>query len=156
MIRLLGSGSRGQPGGQAPGHFGLALKAYTHSTAPNRRHLDLVTQRLVSGSGRARQGYTAEELQQVAAHCTRQEDEANKVERQIRKSAAALVMSSRIGERFRGIVTGASPKGTYVRVAAPPVEGMLVSGAQGLDVGDAVEVELAHVDFGRGFIDFVR
>jgi exoribonuclease-2 len=157
VIRLLGSGEYvvDPPGGQAPGHFGLAVRDYTHSTAPNRRYPDLVTQRLVKAALERRAApYTIEELGQLAAHCTAQEDAANKVERQVRKSAAALLMWSRIGDRFDGIVTGASPKGTFVRVTAPPVEGMLVRGQQGLDVGDSVHVRLVRVDVERGFIDF--
>ena len=159
VIRLLGSGEYvvDPPGGDAPGHFGLAVKDYTHSTAPNRRYPDLVTQRMVKAAlaGHA-SPYGLDELQGLAAHCTRQEDAANKVERQVRKSAAALLVSSRIGERFEALVTGASPKGTFVRVGAPPIEGMLVRGSQGLDVGDRVDVQLSHVDVDRGFIDFVR
>jgi VacB/RNase II family 3'-5' exoribonuclease len=159
VIRLLGSGEYviDRPGADAPGHFGLAVKDYTHSTAPNRRYPDLVTQRLMKA---ALAGHTAPysigELEGLAAHCTRQEDAANKVERQVRKSAAALLVWSRIGERFEAIVTGASPKGTFVRTISPPIEGMLVRGTQGLDVGDRVDVRLSHVDVDRGFIDFVR
>jgi exoribonuclease-2 len=100
--------------------------------------------------------YAIAELEQLAAHCTRQEDAANKVERQVRKSAAALVVSSRVGQHFEAIVTGASPKGTFVRVSTPPIEGKLVRGEQGLDVGDRVAVELSNVNVERGFIDFLR
>jgi exoribonuclease-2 len=159
VIRLLGSGEYvvELPGGDPPGHFGLAVKDYTHSTAPNRRYPDLLTQRLVKAAlaGHALP-YGVDELQRLAAHCTQQEDAANKVERQVQKSAAALLVNSRIGERFEALVAGASPKGTFVRVASPPIEGMLVRGKEGLDVGDRVDVQLSHVDVDRGFIDFVR
>jgi exoribonuclease-2 len=159
VIRLLGPGEYwvDTPGGDPPGHFGLAVKDYTHSTAPNRRYPDLLTQRLVKAALAGRSlPYAVPELGRLAAHCTLQEDAANKVERQVRKSAAALVIESRLGQRFDAIVTGASPKGTFVRVTAPPIEGMLVRGQQGLDVGDRLAVKLAHVDVERGFIDFER
>jgi exoribonuclease-2 len=159
VIKMLGSGEYvvDEPGGDAPGHFGLAVKDYTHSTAPNRRYPDLLTQRLVKAAlaGHA-QPYSSSALERLAAHCTEQEDSANKVERQIRKSAAALVVSSRVGEKFDAIVTGASSKGTFVRVFTPPIEGMLVHGFQGLGVGDRVRVRLARTDVDRGFIDFDR
>lgn len=159
VIKLLGSGEYvvDRPGGDAPGHFGLAVKDYTHSTAPNRRYPDLLTQRLIKAAlaGRAAP-YTNEELERLAAHCTAQEDAANKVERQLRKSAAALVVASRVGQSFDATVTGATPKGTFVRVLSPPIEGKVVTGERGLDVGDRVRVRLSHVDVERGFIDFVR
>jgi VacB/RNase II family 3'-5' exoribonuclease len=159
VIRLLGPGEYcvEASGGRSPGHFGLAVKDYTHSTAPNRRYPDLLTQRLVKAA-LAGHGvpYTIAELGQLATHCTQQEDAANKVERQVRKSAAALVVSSRIGERFDAIVTGASAKGTFVRTSAPPIEGMLVHGQQGLDVGDRIAVKLARANVDKGFIDFER
>jgi VacB/RNase II family 3'-5' exoribonuclease len=157
VIRLLGRGEYivDLPGGVAPGHFALAVKDYTHSTAPNRRYPDLLTQRLVKSALAGHPvPYTTQDLESLAARCTQQEDVANKVERQTRKSAAAMVVSSRIGERFDAFVTGASAKGTYVRVAAPPIEGKLVRGERGLDVGDRVSVQLIHVDVDRGFIDF--
>jgi len=157
VIRLLGSGEYvvDRPGEDSPGHFGLAVRDYTHSTAPNRRYPDLITQRLVKAALAGRQSpYAIAELEQLAAHCTRQEDAANKVERQVRKSAAALVLASRVGERFDAVVTGASAKGTFVRVTGPPVEGKLVAGARGLDVGDRVRVQLVSVDVERGYIDF--
>ena len=159
VIRLLGPGEYrvDTPGGDPPGHFGLAVKDYTHSTAPNRRYPDLLTQRLVKAALAGRGApYAVPELEHLAAHCTLQEDAANKVERQVRKSAAALVVSSRLGQRFDAIVTGASPKGTFVRVTAPPIEGMLVRGQQGLDVGDRLAVKLSRVDVDKGFIDFER
>jgi VacB/RNase II family 3'-5' exoribonuclease len=157
VIRLLGPGQYcvDTPGGDPPGHFGLAVKDYTHSTAPNRRYPDLLTQRLVKAALAGRSApYPVPELERLATHCTLQEDAANKVERQVRKSAAALVVASRLGQRFDAIVSGASPKGTYVRVTAPPIEGMLVRGQQGLDVGDRLAVKLSRVDVGKGFIDF--
>jgi exoribonuclease-2 len=157
IIKLLGSGEYvvDPPGGDPPGHFGLAVKDYTHSTAPNRRYPDLLTQRLVKAAlaGHACP-YALAELNRLAEHCTTQEDAANKVERQVRKSAAALVVASRVGEQFDALVTGASSKGTFVRVISPPIEGKVVSGEKGLDVGDRVHVRLSRVDVDRGFIDF--
>jgi VacB/RNase II family 3'-5' exoribonuclease len=159
VIKLLGSGEYAVevPGGPADGHFGLAVKDYTHSTAPNRRFPDLTTQRLLKAAlaGRACP-YTLEQLGELAMHCTTQEDNASKVERQVRKSAAALLLAPRVGERFSGIVTGASAKGTWVRVLQPPVEGRVVRGEHGLDVGDRVTVELVDTNVERGFIDFAR
>src|SRR5262249_42290171 len=157
--KLLGSGEYvvDRPGADAPGHFGLSVKDYTHSTAPNRRYPDLLTQRLVKAAlGNRPAPYTIEDLSRLAAHCTTQEDAANKVERQVRKSAAALLVESRVGERFDAVVTGVTPKGTFVRVISPPIEGMLVSAGKDLDIGDHVSVQLARVDVERGYIDFVR
>jgi exoribonuclease II len=159
VIQLLGSGEYvvDPPGAEPPGHFGLAVRDYTHSTAPNRRYPDLITQRLLKATLAGRSSpYGIGELEKLAAHCTQQEDAANKVERQMRKAAAALVVESRIGETFSAIVTGASSKGTWVRVTAPPIEGKLVDGERGLDVGDRVRVRLAGVNVERGFIDFER
>jgi len=159
IIRLLGSGEYvvDPPGADSPGHFGLAVRDYTHSTAPNRRYPDLITQRLLKAAlAQHPCPYPIDELEQLASHCTRQEDAASKVERQVRKSAAALVIASRIGDRFDAVVTGASPKGTYVRIASPPIEGRVVKGERGLDVGDRIRVQLASVDVERGYIDFVR
>jgi len=159
IISLLGSGEYvvDPPGAEPPGHFGLAVRDYSHSTAPNRRYPDLITQRLVKAAlARQTSPYTIDELESLAAHCTRQEDNANKVERQVRKSATAMVVARQVGQHFDAIVTGASPKGTFVRVSAPPIEGKLVKGERGLDVGDHVRVTLAAVDVDRGFIDFVR
>jgi len=159
IIKLLGSGEYviDPPNGDPPGHFGLAVKDYTHSTAPNRRYPDLLTQRLVKAalSGRA-VPYSLVDLERLATHCTLQEDAASKVERQVRKSAAALLVASRIGQTFDALVTGASSKGTFVRVTAPAIEGKVVSGEKGLDVGDRVRVRLSRVDVDRGFIDFER
>jgi len=139
------------------GHFGLAVKDYVHSTAPNRRYPDLITHRLVKAALDGEESpYSDETLEALASHCTMQEDAAEKVERQMRKSAAALLLSSRIGDHFEGIVTGASPKGTWVRIFDPPAEGRLVRGTQGADVGDTLRVRLVHTDVERGFIDFER
>jgi len=159
VVKLLGSGEYAVelPGGQAEGHFGLAVKGYTHSTAPNRRFPDLATQRLLKAAIAGRPSpYPVEQLTDLARHCTLQEDNASKVERQVRKSAAALLLAPRVGQRFDAIVTGASPKGTWVRILHPAVEGRVVRGERGLDVGDPVRVELVHTDVERGFIDFAR
>jgi exoribonuclease-2 len=144
--------------GESPaGHFGLAVKDYTHSTAPNRRYPDLVTQRLLKAAMADRSiPYTTDELESLAKHCTENEDAAKKVERQVEKSAAAILMESRINERFEAIVTGASDKGTWVRLLHPPIEGKLVSGFEGLDVGHRVRVQLIHTDVERGYIDLKK
>jgi len=145
------------PGQTTPGHFGLAVQAYTHSTAPNRRFPDLIAQRLLKAAlARGAAPYASAELQELAEHCTETENRVNKVERQVGKSAAALLLEPRIGERFDAIVTGAAAKGTWVRILQPPVEGKLVRGADGLDVGDRVRVELVRTDVEQGHIDFVR
>jgi ribonuclease R len=157
IIKLLGPGEYvAEPaGGLAPGHFGLAAKDYGHSTAPNRRYPDLITQRLLKAVlDKIRPPYSMVELEMLATHCTEQEDNANKVERQVAKSAAALLLHDRVGESFEGFVTGASDKGTWARLLALPVEGRLVQGFRGVDVGDRVEVRLLSVDVERGFIDF--
>lgn len=159
VIKLLGSGEYvAEPaGGTAPGHFGLAVKDYTHSTAPNRRYTDLITQRLLKAAVEGRSvPYAMDELEALATHCTQEEDAANKVERQVAKSAAALLLESRVGERFDAIVTGASDKGTWVRLLTVPVEGKLTHGFEGVDVGDRARVQLVSVDAQRGFIDFKR
>jgi len=159
VVKLLGSGEYvlDPPGGAPDGHFGLAVRDYTHSTAPNRRFPDLITQRLLKAALAGRSApYTDVELAALARRCTEQEDNADKVERQVRKSAAALLLASRIGERFDAIVTGASVKGTWARVLRPPVEGKVVRGFEGIDVGDRVRVELVRTDVERGFIDFAR
>jgi exoribonuclease-2 len=133
------------------------VKDYTHSTAPNRRFPDLITHRLMKAAlAGGTTPYTSDELGALATHCTEAEDAANKVERQVRKSAAACILEDRIGQRFDGIVTGASEKGTWVRVFHPPVEGKVVHGGHGVDVGDKVNVKLVDVNVERGFIDFVR
>jgi VacB/RNase II family 3'-5' exoribonuclease len=159
VIKLLGPGEyvAEQPGHIAPGHFGLAVKDYAHSTAPNRRYPDLITQRLLKAAlSGARPPYDEGELDALARHCTEAEDAANKVERQVGKSAAALLLEDKIGQRFEGIVTGASTKGSWVRLLDIPVEGKLVSGEHGIDVGDRIRVELLEVDVEQGFIDFGR
>jgi exoribonuclease-2 len=159
IIKLLGPGEYivEPPGQEHEGHFGLAVQDYTHSTAPNRRYADLVAQRLLKAALAGAPGpYGEADLSQVAAHCTEREDAARKVERLMRKVAAACLLSRRIGEVFEGIVTGASPKGTYVRLLKLPAEGRVVRGAQGIDVGDKVQVRLAAVDVAKGFIDFER
>ena len=158
IVKLLGAGEYAVvgPGQPAEGHFGLAARDYTHSTAPNRRFPDLVTQRLLRATLRDQPPpYSIDELRALAAHCTAQENAAEKVERQVSKSAAALLLSSRIGQVFDAIVTGASDKGTWVRVLGPPVEGRVVRGEAGLDVGERVRVQLVAADADRGFIDFV-
>lgn len=159
VIKLLGRGEYVvEKAGAIPmGHFGLAVQDYTHSTAPNRRFPDLVTQRLLKAVlGRRTATYSGDELDTIAVHCTEREDAANKVERLTRKAAAAMLLSSRIGERFDGIVTGASDKGTWVRIRRPSVEGRLEHGWEGLDVGDRVRVKLLRTNPRRGFIDFGR
>jgi len=159
VVKLLGPGEYAvdPPGGDPPGHFGLAVKDYTHATAPNRRYPDLITHRLVKAVFAGRQApYSMDDLEELARHCTQQEDAANKVERQVRKSAAALLLENRIGESFDGVVTGASDKGTWVRTFRPMAEGRLERGAEGLDVGDRVRVRLLSTDVERGFIDFAR
>ena len=158
-VKLLGKGEYVVNGPDQPptGHFALAVRDYTHSTAPNRRFPDLITQRLIKSALAERApAYGVDELDGLARHCTEQEDDAAKVERQVRKSAAALLVRSRIGELFDAIVTGSSDKGTWARVRTPPIEGKLVKGDRGLDVGDRVRVRLVDVDIERGYIDFQR
>ena len=159
IIKLLGRGEyvASFPGQTAVGHFGLAVSEYTHSTAPNRRYPDLVTQRLVRAALAGQPvPYGRSELGALAAECTFKEDGAQKVERMVRKAAAACLLASRIGQQFEGVVTGASSKGTWVRLFDPPVEGRVERGQEGLDVGDRVRVRLVRTDPERGFIDFVR
>ena len=159
VLKLLGSGEYvvETPDSTSEGHFGLAVKDYTHSTAPNRRYPDLVTQRLLK-SALAGQPvpYTIEELEQIAHHCTVKEDDVRKVERLVEKSAMAMLMKSHIGEVFEAIVTGASPKGTWVRLYHPHAEGKLVDGYKGLEVGQKLKVRLIFIDIEEGFIDFER
>jgi exoribonuclease-2 len=157
VVKLIGPGvyEMHEPGTPDTGHFGLAMHDYTHATAPNRRFADLVTQRLLKAVVAGKPSpYTTDELAKIAAHCTEREDAARKVERQVRKEAAAEAVASRVGESFDAIVTGASPKGTYVRVISPPIEGRVMRGEQGLDVGDRTRVKLLSADPARGFIDF--
>ena len=159
IVKLMGSGEYvvEAPGAPAIGHFGLAVRDYTHSTAPNRRFPDLITSRLLKATlAGTPPPYSNAELAELALHCTRQEDAAQKVERRMRKSEAALVLESRIGQRFEGLVTGSSPDGVWVRIFSPPAEGKLVAGAAGLQVGEKVHVQLQATNVERGFIDFVR
>jgi VacB/RNase II family 3'-5' exoribonuclease len=159
VIKLLGAGEyiAELPDGNAPGHFGLAVKDYAHSTAPNRRYPDLLTQRLLKAALEGKLvPYSKDELDVLAAHCTEAEDAANKVERQVGKSAAALLLESRIGEQFDSIVTGASEKGTWVRLLEMPVEGRVVHGFEGIDVGDRIRVQLISVNVDKGYIDFSK
>jgi VacB/RNase II family 3'-5' exoribonuclease len=159
VIKLLGPGEYiiEFPGDSSEGHFGLAVKDYTHSTAPNRRYPDLITQRLLKAAlAEHPVPYDNDELKYLAQHCTEEEDAVKKVERQVEKSAAALLLESRIGERFDGIVTGAASKGTWVRLLQLPVEGKLVQGFKGMDIGRRIRVQLIHTDVERGFIDFKK
>jgi len=159
VIKLLGSGEYivQLPGGSVAGHFGLAVKDYAHSTAPNRRYPDLITQRLLKAAMAGRvQPYENDELAALAKHCTEEEDAAKKVERQVTKSAAAMLLESRIGEQFDAIVTGAADKGTWVRLVHPPIEGRLESGFEGMDVGQGLRVQLVRTNVERGYIDFTR
>jgi len=159
IVKLLGSGEYivEDPHDTNVGHFGLALRQYSHSTAPNRRYPDLITQRLLKCSIlNKHQPYTYSQLEKLAAHCTTQEDSAAKAERQVAKSAAAMLLSNRLNETFDAFVTGASTKGTWVRLAKPPIEGKLTVRKRNLDVGDRVRVKLVSVDVQRGFIDFIQ
>jgi VacB/RNase II family 3'-5' exoribonuclease len=159
IVKAMGAGEYvvEEPGDKSAGHFGLAVKDYTHSTAPNRRYPDLITHRLVKAALAGEETpYTVDELAELAEHCTNQEDAANKVERQVRKSAAAYMLGNRVGETFDGVVTGASAKGTWVRIFNPPTEGKVVRGWEGLDIGDRTKVKLLGVDVERGFIDFAK
>ncbi len=159
VIKLLGPGEYvvELPNGESPGHFGLAVKDYTHSTAPNRRFPDLITQRILKATlTGSPMPYSPEELAELARHCTEKEDDASKVERLVAKSAAAMLLSSRIGDQFDAICTGAADKGTWVRLFHPPVEGRLVHGYEGIDVGTRLRVRLIRTDVEEGFIDFAR
>lgn len=157
IVKLLGPGDYVVqiPGQQGEGHFGLAVHNYTHSTAPNRRFPDLVTQRLLKAclAGES-QPYSVEDLEKIAEHCNERESAARKVERKMRKVAAAHFLRDRIGEEFDAIVTGVTPKGTFARAIKPPVDGLIVSGKQHLKVGQHIRVRLVEVDQARGFIDF--
>ena len=157
VIKLMGPGEyvMVKPGEESPGHFGLAAQDYTHSTAPNRRFPDVVTQRLLKAvKAGANSPYSAEDLGQIAARCTLMEDGARRVEREMSKRIAAVVLHPRIGQSFAGIVTGVNQHGTFVRALEPHVEGMVVRGGKGLDVGDRVTVKLVGTNPERGFIDF--
>jgi len=159
VVKLMGPGEYvlARSGEEAPGHFALAAHDYTHSTAPNRRFADTVTQRLIkSVLSKQPPPYSDPQLDAIAKNCTLKEDAARKVERVMSKRIAAVALQHRIGETFRAVVTGAGPKGVFVRVLGPPVEGMLVRGQQGADVGDRLQVKLVSTDPRRGFIDFAR
>jgi VacB/RNase II family 3'-5' exoribonuclease len=159
VVKLMGPGEYvlARSGEDAPGHFALAAHDYTHSTAPNRRFADTVTQRLIkSVLGKLPCPYSDSQLDAIAKNCTLREDAARKVERVMGKRIAAVAMRNRVGETFHAVVTGAGPKGVFVRVLGPPVEGMLVQGQQGADVGDRLQVKLVGTDPRRGFIDFAK
>ena len=159
VIKLMGRGEYvTEMPGQAPlGHFGLAVRDYNHSTAPNRRYPDLITHRLLKAAlAKGEPPYSREDLNSLAFHCTEQENAADKVERQVRKSASASFLSKRVGEHFEALVTGASGKGTWIRLLKPVVEGKLVQNARGLDVGDRVRVKLISVNIEQGWIDFAN
>ena len=158
IVKLMGAGEyvAELPGDAHVGHFGLSVKDYTHATAPNRRYSDLVTQRLLKAAlGDQPSPYGIAELTVIARHCTNQEGNIAKVERQVHKSAAVLLLEKRVGESFDGLVTGAAEKGTWVRIIDPPAEGRLVQGPHSLHVGDKVRATLVSTDFERGFLDFV-
>jgi VacB/RNase II family 3'-5' exoribonuclease len=159
VIKLIGPGEYvlERPGDPEQGHFGLAVQDYTHSTAPNRRFADVVTQRLIKALLDGKPGpYSDNELAAIAANCTAQGDAARKVEREMAKRMSAVAMSHRIGETFDAIVTGVTPKGTFLRVMQPHIEGLLAQGAQGLHVGDKIRAKLIRTDVQKGFIDFVK
>ncbi|MBZ5612749.1 MAG: RNB domain-containing ribonuclease [Acidobacteriia bacterium] len=159
VIKLIGPGEYvlERPGDPEQGHFGLAVQDYTHSTAPNRRFADVTTQRLIKALLDGKPGpYSDDDLAAIAANCTQKEDAARKVEREMAKRLAAVAMSHRVGETFDAIVTGVTPKGTFVRVLRPHIEGLLAQGAQGVHVGDRVRAKLTRTDVQRGYIDFVR
>ncbi|HEY0759802.1 MAG TPA: RNB domain-containing ribonuclease [Acidisarcina sp.] len=159
VVKLMGPGEYvvQRPGDPPQGHFGLAVQDYTHSTAPNRRFADLLTQRLLKAAGADRATtYSDDQLNAAAQNCTLKEDAARKVEREMQKRIAAVAMSSRIGQTFDAMVTGVNEHGTFVRTLQPHVEGMLVRGQQGIDVGDRLRVTLVRADAQRGFIDFAR
>jgi exoribonuclease-2 len=159
VLKLMGPGEYvlSRPGDQGQGHFGLAAQDYTHSTAPNRRFADLVTQRLLKSlQNGAAAPYADAELGAIARNCTLKEDAARKVQRDMNKRIAAVALEPRIGQTFSGVVTGVTPKGVFVRVLDPPVEGRVMRGEEGLDVGDRVRVKLLGADPRRGFIDFGR
>jgi exoribonuclease-2 len=159
VLKLMGPGEYVVVGAgdSNAGHFGLATHDYTHSTAPNRRFADLVTQRLVKAMlNGAPPPYSAEVLEAIAKNCTLKEDAARKVERAMQKRAAAFALRSRVGQTFQAMITGVTPKGVFARVFDPPVEGRVMRGEKGLDVGDKVRLKLLHTDVEQGFIDFGR
>ncbi len=159
IVKLLGNGEYvvEYPNQIPVGHFGLALKDYTHSTAPNRRYPDLITQRMIKAVLlNLPLPYRSEELEVLAKHCSEKEDDADKVSRKMKKCAAIVILTPKLHQIFDGIVTGAGLKGTWVRLFNPPVEGKLIKGYQGVDVGDKITVELVYVDINMGFIDFIK
>jgi VacB/RNase II family 3'-5' exoribonuclease len=159
IVKLLGAGEYDVevPGGEQQGHFGLAVDDYAHSTAPNRRYADLVTQRQLKAIlAGAPTPYTVAELTEIAARCTRMEDEGRVAEREVRKMAGAALLAGRVGESFDAVVTGDTPKGVFVRLIHPPVEGRVIRGFERLDVGDRTRVKLVGTDVARGFVDFAR
>ena len=159
VVKLMGGGEYAVelPGKDHDGHFGLAVQDYTHSTAPNRRFADLVTQRLMKACERGEKApYSIDELAQIAQRCTEKASEAQRVERRMRKVAAALFLADRVGQTFDGLVTGVNENGTFVRVLAPPAEGRVIHGERGMDVGDKVKVKLIATNPQKGFIDFAR
>jgi len=159
VIKLIGPGEYvlERPGDPEQGHFGLAVQDYTHSTAPNRRFADVVTQRLIKSLLAGTPGpYSDDELAGIANNCTLKEDAARKVEREMSKRLSAVAMSTRIGETFDATITGVGLHGTFVRVMHPHIEGLLTQGSQGLDVGDKLRAKLTRTDVQRGYIDFVR
>lgn len=159
VIKLIGPGEYvlERPGDPGPGHFGLAVQDYTHSTAPNRRFADVVTQRLIKTFLAGTSGpYSDDEMADIARNCTLKEDAARKVEREMSKRLAAVAMNQRIGETFDAIVTGVAPHGIFVRVMQPHIEGLLAQGNQGFDVGDKLRVKLTRTDVQHGYIDFAR
>jgi VacB/RNase II family 3'-5' exoribonuclease len=159
VVKLIGPGEYvlERPGDPPVGHFGLAVDDYSHSTAPNRRYADLVTQRLLKAMVAGQPSpYSEDELSAIAAHCTAMATAERKLERDMQKRIAAVALANRIGAKFRAIVTGVNEHGTFVRTLAPHVDGMLVQGQHGLDVGDDLEVKLVRTDPNRGYIDFAR
>lgn len=158
IVKLMGSGEYvvERPGTEPIGHFGLALRDYTHSTAPNRRFPDLVTSRMLKAMLAGNPPpYSVTELEELAQHCTAQEDAARKVERSARKSEAALLLESHVGQQFDAIVTGRSVSDTWIRIFTPPVEGKLVARVPTLEVGQRIRVKLVSTNVERGFVDFV-
>jgi len=159
VLKLMGPGEyvAVRPGAESEGHFGLAAHDYTHSTAPNRRFADLVTQRLLKAFLAHRAApYSDNELSAIARNCTIKEDAARKVQRDMTKRIAAVALAGRVGQQFAAVVTGVTPKGVFVRISDPPVEGRLMRGEEGVDVGDQLQVTLLGTDPQRGFIDFGR
>jgi exoribonuclease-2 len=159
VLKLMGPGEyvASRPGAEMEGHFGLAAHDYTHSTAPNRRFADLVTQRLLKALlAHQAAPYSDEELDATARNCTLMEDAARKVQRDMSKRIAAVALADKVGQKFAAVVTGVTPKGVFVRISEPPVEGRLMRGDEGVDVGDQIQVTLLSTDPQRGFIDFGR